>query len=103
MTIEKLKMQPLSGSVKTNNILADMEEQQTEEKSFGDLLGEAIQSVNQQSLDVTEKRKALAAGKLDDLSQVVIAAEKSSINMQLTIQVRNRILEAYQEIMRMPL
>lgn len=102
MTVEKLKIQPLSGVTKPNNILADMEVQ-AEEKSFADLLGDAIQSVNQQALEVSQKRKDLAAGKLDDLSQVVIAAEKSSLNMQLTIQVRNRVLEAYQEIMRMPL
>lgn len=102
MIVEKLKMQPLSSGVKLNNILGDMEVKQ-EEKSFADTLGDAIQSVNQQALEVGQKRKDLAAGKLDDLSQVVIAAEKSSLNMQLTIQVRNRILEAYQEIMRMPL
>ncbi len=43
----------------------------------------------------------LAAGRITDVSEVVIAGEKASIATQLTMQVRNRAVEAYQEIMRM--
>ncbi len=43
----------------------------------------------------------LAAGKLEDVSQVTIAAEKASIALQLTMQVRNKVIDAYQEVMRM--
>ena len=44
---------------------------------------------------------ALAAGQVEDISQVVIAAEKADIAVQLTLAVRNKAVEAYQEIMRM--
>ncbi len=44
---------------------------------------------------------ALAAGEVDDISQVVIAGQKAEIALQLTMQVRNRALSAYQELMRM--
>ena len=43
----------------------------------------------------------LAAGRITDVSEVVIASEKAGIATQLTMQVRNRAIEAYQEIMRM--
>jgi len=38
---------------------------------------------------------------VDDISQVVIAGQKAEIALQLTMQVRNRALSAYQELMRM--
>lgn len=44
---------------------------------------------------------ALAAGQVDDISQVIVAAEKADIALQLTLAVRNKAVEAYQEIMRM--
>ena len=44
---------------------------------------------------------ALAAGEVEDISQVVIAGQKAEIALQLTMQVRNRALSAYQELMRM--
>ena len=40
------------------------------------------------------------AGQLPDVHQLLIAAEKSSINLELTVQFRNKVIEAYQEIMR---
>ena len=43
----------------------------------------------------------LAAGRIEDVSQVVIAAQKADIALQLTLQMRNRAMSAYQEIMRM--
>ena len=43
----------------------------------------------------------LATGKIEDISQVTIAAEKASIALQLTMQVRNKVMDAYQEVMRM--
>ena len=43
----------------------------------------------------------LITGEVEDLHQVMIAAQKASITLDLTIQVRNKVVEAYQEIMRM--
>jgi flagellar hook-basal body complex protein FliE len=42
-----------------------------------------------------------AAGRTDNIHQVMIAAEKSDIALQFTMQIRNKILDAYNEIMRM--
>ncbi len=68
--------------------------------SFGDLLRAALQDVNQLQVDADYTARELLLGRVD-LHQAVIAMEKASLAMDLTIQVRNKLIEAYQEIMRM--
>lgn len=70
--------------------------------SFADFLKNAIEDVNKLQLESESLNEAFAMGKTDNIHQVMIAAEKAEIALQFTIQVRNKILEAYQEIMRMP-
>jgi flagellar hook-basal body complex protein FliE len=71
------------------------------EKSFGQLLTDALDNVNDLQKKADQASTDLATGRIDDISQVVIAAEKAAIALQLTIQVRNKMLESYQEMMRM--
>jgi flagellar hook-basal body complex protein FliE len=70
--------------------------------SFADFLNNAITEVNKLQLESESLNEAFAMGKTDNIHQVMIAAEKADIALQFTVQVRNKILEAYQEIMRMP-
>ena len=70
-------------------------------KSFGQLLTDALDNVNDLQKKSDQASADLATGKIEDISQVVIAAEKAAIALQLTIQVRNKVLESYQEMMRM--
>ncbi|MHB8926055.1 MAG: flagellar hook-basal body complex protein FliE [Bacillota bacterium] len=70
--------------------------------SFADLLNQAIGDVNQMQLQAEQAGMDLAAGKVTDLHQVMITTEKANLALQLAIQVRNKVIEAYQEIMRMP-
>jgi flagellar hook-basal body complex protein FliE len=69
--------------------------------SFADTLKEAVQSVNQLSLESDYKAQELATGKTDDIAGVMIATEKADIALRAMVQVRNKIIDAYQEIMRM--
>ena len=75
---------------------------QGKKTSFGEFLNNAIADVNKLQIESEKLNEAFAAGKIDNIHQVTIAAEKADIALQFTIQVRNKILEAYQEIMRMP-
>ncbi|MDR3592750.1 MAG: flagellar hook-basal body complex protein FliE [Negativicutes bacterium] len=70
-------------------------------KSFANVLSDAITDVNKLQNDAQQASINLATGKLNDVSEVVIATEKATIALQLTMQVRNKIVEAYQEVMRM--
>ncbi len=70
--------------------------------SFGDLLKQAIGDVNQLQLQAEQAGLDLAAGNVTDLHQVMIMTEKANLALELAIQVRNKVIDAYQEIMRMP-
>lgn len=70
------------------------------QQSFSDLLGSMLHKVNQSQAESNLATEKLATGKLTDLNQVMIAAEKASITLQTTVEVRNKVVEAYQEIMR---
>lgn len=70
-------------------------------KTFGEIFSNALGDVNKLQLDAGKASADLAAGKVQDVSDAVIAAEKASISLQLTMAVRNKVIDAYQEIMRM--
>ena len=89
----KLPMMPSGGVAATSTANA--------EKSFGDILMDALGNVNDLQQKANQASMDLATGKIEDISQVVIAAEKAAVALQLTIQVRNKMLESYQEMMRM--
>ena len=49
------------------------------------------------------ERRAFAAGESLDIAQVMMTAEKANLSMQFAVAVRNKVVESYQEIMRMPI
>ena len=65
------------------------------------LLKESIEKVNEAQIESDQLTEKLARGQDVDLHQVMIASQKSSVTMQLTLEVRNKAIEAYQEMMRM--
>jgi len=69
--------------------------------SFAQILKDTLGEVNKLQLEAAQASTDLALGKVQDVSEVMIAAEKANIALQLTIQVRNKVIEAYQEVMRM--
>ncbi|MDP5039633.1 MAG: flagellar hook-basal body complex protein FliE [Paraglaciecola sp.] len=71
--------------------------------NFADMLGKAIDTVNSMQLESKEKTMAFERGdKSLSLADVMVAKEKSSIAFEATVQVRNKVLEAYKQIMNMP-
>lgn len=72
------------------------------EKSFGAFLKDAIQDVNNQQIESDRLTQKLALGQEVDLHNVMIAAQKASVALNATMEIRNKVVEAYQEIIRMP-
>lgn len=70
-------------------------------KSFADTLKEAVGSVNQMQKESDVKMQELATGKTQNIHDVMLTAEKADVSLRLMTQVRNKIIEAYQEIMKM--
>ncbi|MCL6451718.1 MAG: flagellar hook-basal body complex protein FliE [Acetobacteraceae bacterium] len=68
---------------------------------FAEFLSRALAEVNRIQLEADQASQRLVYGEVEDLHQVMILTEKANLALELTIQVRNKLLEAYQEIMRM--
>ncbi|QOY34465.1 flagellar hook-basal body complex protein FliE [Anaerobacillus isosaccharinicus] len=71
------------------------------QNSFKVALSDALHKVNDAQHASSRATEKLARGESIDLHQVMITAQKASISLQATIEVRNKVVEAYQEVMRM--
>jgi len=71
--------------------------------NFGELLKDAVNNVNDLQQTAGSERTAFEMGDPNvTLAQTMISASKASIAFDATVQVRNKFVEAYQEIMNMP-
>ncbi len=71
------------------------------QKSFASVLKDSINEINKSQFDSDQMTAKLASGQNVDLSQVMIAQQKANITLQAAVEVRNKVIDAYQEIMRM--
>ncbi|RYZ84859.1 MAG: flagellar hook-basal body complex protein FliE [Proteobacteria bacterium] len=69
--------------------------------SFAATLKGAIENVNQLQKTSDKAAQDLATGRTDNVADVMIATEKADIALRVMVQVRNKIIDAYQEIMKM--
>ncbi len=72
-----------------------------EEVSFKSLLSDALGQVNQLQQNADPMAIQAAAGENVGLDQVMLAVQKAELALQMTMQVRNKLVDAYQEIARM--
>lgn len=70
-------------------------------ETFAQMLDRALSQVERDLKTADEMAVKLATGEINDIAQVMIASERANLSLGLTIQVRNKVIEAYQEIMRM--
>ncbi|MSR66486.1 MAG: flagellar hook-basal body complex protein FliE [Pedosphaera sp.] len=69
--------------------------------SFGTVLNQFVGDVNDKQLGASAALNGLLAGQDVPLHRVVIAMEEASVAFQMMVEVRNKLLEGYQELMRM--
>ncbi len=69
--------------------------------TFGDILKNSISEVNMRQIEADNASRELAVGNNKDIHQTMISLEKADISFQLMMQVRNKIIAAYEEIMHM--
>lgn len=92
--IQGANFSPPLQAAKTNTSAVDIS------KQFGDYLQEALNGVQSQQNQVTQLQDAFIRGEMTDVHNLMISAEKATLALELTVQVRNKVVEAYQEIMR---
>lgn len=91
-TASEIKSEKFQHGLKTND---------AGDKSFADTLKDAVGTVNALQKASDAKMQELATGKTSNIPEVMMAAEKADIAMRMMVQVRNKIIEAYQEVMKM--
>jgi flagellar hook-basal body complex protein FliE len=108
----------MSQGIEFNRLMLEMRSMQTEAMArqkpaasvaevgapnFSEMLGQAVNKVSETQQASNELAKAFEVGNSGiDLSDVMIASQKASVSMQAMTQVRNKLVQAYQDIMQMP-
>jgi len=70
-------------------------------ESFGATLTKAVDKVNEMQKSSDAQMQKVATGESTNISEVMIAAEKADIALRLMMTVRNKVIDAYQEVMKM--
>lgn len=71
-------------------------------KNFMDVLKDSMDQVNVNQHQADEAIKELVAGRSKNIHETMLTIERADTSLKLMMQVRNKILDAYKEIMRMP-
>lgn len=87
------------GSLSLNNSTAKIE--QSGDKSFQNMLNDAITEVNNEQVKGYDSMQGIATGKVTNLQEAVQKIEEADLSMKLALEVKNKALNAYKEIMRM--
>ena len=68
---------------------------------FASWMAQEVSATNDKILQADQQLQRLATGEADNLHQVILSLEEAKASFQLLVQVRNKLLEAYQDILRM--
>ncbi|MEC7105957.1 MAG: flagellar hook-basal body complex protein FliE [Pseudomonadota bacterium] len=85
-----------------NSDVGTQQVDQTEKSGFGDYMQTAVEAVNETQMNAAEMRDAYERGEDVPLTDVVLAMQKSSLAFEATLQVRNKLLKSYNDVMNMP-
>ena len=76
-------------------------EQNSIHNQFSDQLKQALGELNNSQIESEIKTEMLVNGQIDQLHDVMITAQKASLSMSLAVEVQSKVIDAYNEIMRM--
>ncbi len=85
----------------SKSAFSNAEKAESVEGSFANYFKDALTKVSDLEKESTALTEDFAAGNTDNIHQVLIAAEKADVALQFTMQIRNKIMDAYKEIMNM--
>lgn len=99
-----MNIQSIGSSSLLNNIgMQSLEKNIDEKKSFSDVISNAINNVNEKQINADNSIESLIKGDDITMHEVMISMQESQLSMQLLIEVRNKMVEAYQEINKIQL
>ncbi len=85
----------------TNRVHDTLSKKQNDQVSFSSVLKHAIEDVNKAQVLSDQKTDAFLTGKIDNLHDVMITAQKAGIMLETSVQIQQKAIDGYNEIMRM--
>lgn len=110
MDIQSLGIENLSRSIEVDGEVHKSGFSRQEQKSsttsgngttFSELLSKMVEETNQQQVQADHAIKELVAGRNKNIHETMLTLEKADTSLKMMMQVRNKVLDAYREIMRM--
>lgn len=103
--MSEMNINQVLAQMRTMSIEASGKPQATEGSGdFSAMLKQSIDAVNQSQKTAGDLQKDFEMGKSDvSLAEVMIASQKASVSFQAMLQVRNKLVDAYKEVMSMPM
>lgn len=96
MSIDKIGLNNISGQVNRSSKAGE-----NPSVSFADVLKDSIGKVNELQINAEAAMEKLSRGEVKDLHQVLVAVEEANLAFMTMMQIRNKLLDAYQELMRL--
>ena len=97
---EIMKIERLGLPIKTGELSTDKPDK-ADKGGFADILKQSVEKVNTLQNKADAAIEDLVVGESKDVVQTIISMEKADISFRLMMQVRNKIIQAYEEVMRM--
>ncbi|WP_457570944.1 flagellar hook-basal body complex protein FliE [Desulfovulcanus sp.] len=105
MAIPPLALKAYSNAIQAGKKIDVQKSSNKDQKvynSFTDTLKESLKKVNDLEEQKNEMIKSFASGENQNVHELMITLQKAGLAMQMTAAVRNKVMEAYKELMRMP-
>lgn len=98
--IEKIDASPVRKLYDTSSFKM-LKDEAPGSTSFADFLKDALKNLNDLQVEADSAAKSFLSGEVSDIHKTMIVLEKANLNLRLAMQIRNKIIQAYEEITRM--
>ena len=96
-----MKISSIGSSLNTLGLSSVNKVEDESTKSFQSMLNDAISEVNNEQVDGYKAMEGIASGKVTNLQEAVQKIEEAELSLKLALEVKNKALNAYKEIMKM--
>jgi flagellar hook-basal body complex protein FliE len=88
-------------SVGNNDKFSISNDDKINQINFSEILSDAMNKVNDEQINADKMGELLASGEVDNVHDVMIAAQKAELTLSLAIEIKSKIMSAYSEIIRL--
>ena len=89
------------GTINSNNMKSNIKQDEVQGDSFASILNNALEDVNKSQVKAYDAMESIATGKVDNLQEAVQKIQEAELSLKLGLEVKNKALGAYKQIMSM--